>query len=142
MCRRIAASVYCKCTCPSHGASGDTVRAAKPSRVCLMSLSWSIQVWRKACACRSSIAQTLPPGHCTDIKGGALPDLQENLQQLQGLVPGLVINLDRMKASDWVRQPHQKGFFPFIHDLSSLYNTQGVMTTFVMPSRHVTSHKT
>lgn len=29
--------------------------------------------------------------------------LQDNLAQLQGLVPGLLINLDQMKASDWVR---------------------------------------
>jgi hypothetical protein len=28
--------------------------------------------------------------------------MQNNLQQLQALVPGLLINLDKMKASDWV----------------------------------------
>jgi len=29
--------------------------------------------------------------------------IRDNLQQLQALVPGLLINLDKMKASDWVR---------------------------------------
>lgn len=34
--------------------------------------------------------------------------VQNNFQQLQALVPGLLINLDKMKASDWVslRSPH------------------------------------
>jgi hypothetical protein len=37
--------------------------------------------------------------------GVCLPEtacMQNNLQQLQTLVPGLLINLDKMKASDWV----------------------------------------